>query len=80
MRKLLMMLTAATIMSAAALVGTTQASPIAPAGVATATQSTSAIQHVGWPGRWGPGWRRGWRWHHPVWGWRHPWRRGWRRW
>jgi len=84
MRRLPMMLAAATILSGAALIGTAQAAPIAPAGVAPATQqSTDAIQHAGWPGRWGPGprWHR-WGWRGPGWGWRRwhrrPW--GWRRW
>ena len=79
MRKLPMMLAAATItiVSVSALVGSAQAAPIAPAGIATATQSTSAIQNVGWGyhrwHRWG--WRhRYWGWHHHrYWRWRHRW-------
>lgn len=81
MRRWPMMLAAATMVSGAALIGTAQATPIAPGSVATATQSTSAIQTVGWRG---PGWHRWhrWGWRRPGWGWHRPWHRrwGWRRW
>jgi hypothetical protein len=75
-----MMLTAAAMLSAGALsFGTAQATPAAPAGIATAAQTTTngAIQHVGWGyhrwHRWG--WHRPyWRPYHRDWRWR---RRGW---
>jgi len=76
MRKLPLMLAAATMLSAAALsFGPAQATPIAPAGLATAAQSTGAIQQVGWRYHRWHRWHR-WGWHRPYWRHRHYW--GWR--